>query len=167
MMNHKKLPYLVLSLLSLFSTNCLVSADKLFGTSNPKAKIKYNSLTKSFEAEAGTDFKGKLDIEANKETGNATVHLEVDSSASPVVTAEGERIKFMESIRFAEMQMWIKINEQNTQLINNLIPLLIPLLNKPDGSSPTNGSTNGTDANSIQQLIDALLPLLEKSEKNP
>ena len=104
--------YALLLLVSGFwNTGCLIDASKLAGFSNPKAKVKYHPWS-GFTAEVGTDFTGKLDGDYDPATGKATIHAEVTSGVSSVVTAEGERADHLVELRRIETTYYLEAQKQ-------------------------------------------------------
>jgi len=128
---------------------CLIDAGKLAGYSNPKASVRYNPWTKSFEAEAGTDFAGKLDGSYNPETKAFELHVDVASGVSPVVAAEGERADHLIELRKIEATYLLEAQKavgENFKAFGQMLAI---------------AAAGGGEA--VAKVVDAAAPILKGS----
>jgi len=93
------------------SCGCMMDSSKLAGFSQPKLQMSVDARRGKFDMEAGTDFEGKAKGHYNPETKEINAEIEIGSSASPVVKAEGERAEALVELRKIEAQMLIKMHE--------------------------------------------------------
>lgn len=103
-------------------TGCASGAHRLFGTSNPAVRVEKNIF--GTYVEVGTEFQGKAKGSYNQETKEFTVDVEVNSSPSPVITAEGERIAHMEKIREMEFNMLLEQTKAMTSMVQGTVDAL-------------------------------------------
>lgn len=113
---------LSLILCLLLPVGCASSAHRLFGTSNPAVVVQKNIF--GTYVEVGTEFQGKAAGSYNNETKQFEFEVEVNSSPSPVITAEGERIKQMEKIREMEFQMLLEQTRAMTTMVQGTVQAL-------------------------------------------
>ena len=95
---------------SCLSCGCMIDAGKLAGFSNPKLDMSYDAGRGKFDLEAGTDFQGKAEGHYNPETKQIDATIEVGSTASPVVQAEGERADHLVALRQIEATMLVEMH---------------------------------------------------------
>lgn len=96
---------------SCFSCGCMIDAGKLAGFSNPKLRMNYNGGRGTFDMEAGTDFQGKAQGHYNPETKKIEASIEIGSSVSPVVQAEGTRAESLVELRRIEATMLVEMHK--------------------------------------------------------
>lgn len=101
---------------------CASGAHRLFGTSNPAVRVEKNIF--GTYVEVGTEFQGKAKGSYNAETKEFTVDVEVNSSPSPVITAEGERIARMEKIREMEFNMLLEQTKAATAILQGAVDVV-------------------------------------------
>ena len=125
----------ILLVLSLMAQGCLygcqltpLPASKIFGVSNPTLKVK---VPGKGSVEIPTNFKGHFQIDQNPETKLLHVDVQIDSSVSEVVEAEGARIPAMDTYRQMENQLLMQnaqLAAQTTQAISQTLgSLLAPI----------------------------------------
>lgn len=143
---------LPLILLSASTTGCLLPASYVAGYSNPKAKVYVNKLTGKLEAEIGTDFTGKMEMDYDPESKKTRVVAEVSSKASDVNISEAAKAEAITQLQTAQMEMVSRNMEALTSLVGQLGGAFIA--SRPN-TPPT--ANTGADVNLLRTMIEDIL----------
>ena len=101
-------------------TVAVTPADKLFGSASQAPKLKVKKSWTGFTAEASTDFSGTLDGNYKPETGEISVKAAIASTATPVIGANAELIKSMETIRIADIEASVVKQQEVTKQMQHI-----------------------------------------------
>ena len=128
----------------------LASARHLAGFTEPKLVVK--KTWNGFYAEAGTDFNGTIDATYDPATNAFTLKGQVNSNASGVITAEGERADHILELRKAEIAGTVEVQRlvgENFKAFGTVLAL---------------AAAGGGDA--VAKVVDAAAPILKGSAAN-
>jgi hypothetical protein len=108
---------------------CLSDATRLAGYTEPGVHFKRGA--RGYELTVSSDFEGEAHGEWNKETGQLRLDVKVDSQASDVTTAQGERAAYLERLREIEAEYRAELMRTMLSTWQALAAMAVPAAASP------------------------------------